>query len=94
MESSEFKKSKSAIAQTIIWFILGWTILYNVILKEQGWGEAFLGILDTITEDMVMGSLVTVLVGSAIVFVFTVTKLYTLIISRAASFRILELIFY
>ena len=64
MESSDIKKPKAAVAQTIIWFILGWTILYNVILKEQGWWDAFLGILDTITEDMVMGSLVTVLVGS------------------------------
>ena len=94
MGSSDMKKTKVVVGQTIIGFILGWTILYNIVLKEQDILTAFLGLLDTITEDMVMGSLVTVLVGTAIVLVFTITKLYTQIISRASSFRILEKIFY
>ena len=51
---------------------------------------AFFAIIDTITEDLVMGSLVTISVGVGIVLVFTITKLYTQIISRADSFRVLE----
>ena len=59
-------------------------------MKEQSAIVAFFEIIDTITENLVMGSIVTVLMGLGIVSVFTITKLYTQIISKTSSFRILE----
>ncbi|MEL6342578.1 MAG: hypothetical protein AAFV53_05560 [Myxococcota bacterium] len=78
------------IGQTIIGVMLGWSYLYNVLIKEQGLIEALFKIIDTLTEDLVTGSIITVVVGCGILFVFTATKLYTQIISDAYSFRILE----
>lgn len=90
MKSSNQKQS--AAGTTIIVSILAWALLYNLIVKEHGLVEALLQIVDTITEDLVMGSMVTVSVGLGIVLVFTLTKLYTQIISVAASFRMLEVL--
>jgi hypothetical protein len=87
------KSSKNAVGQTIVFTMLAWAFLYNIVVKEQGVMQAFFEIIDTITEDLVMGSVITVSVGVGIVFVFTVTKLYTQIISRDVSFRILEEMF-
>ncbi len=67
-----------------------WTYLYNLLIKEQSLVGAFFEILDTISDDFVMGTLVTVSVGVGIVFVFSATKLYTQIISNIYSFRIIE----
>ena len=86
-------RQRTMIGQSIIFVLLAWAFLYNIVVKEQQWWYAFFEIIDTITEDLVMGSLVTVGVGVAIVFVFTVTKLYTQVISQTSSFRILENIF-
>jgi len=94
MKSSEKQHASIVVGQTIIGFLLAWAMIYNIVIKEHGLTAAFFKILDTITEDMVMGSLVTVVVGFGIVIVFTVTKLYTQIISKDSSFRILEKIFY
>ena len=94
MKSSDKQTQSIVVGQTIIGFLLAWAMIYNMVIKEHGFTAAFFKILDTITEDMVMGSLVTVFVGLGIVLVFTVTKLYTQIISRDSSFRILEKIFY
>jgi len=80
----------AVIGQTIVAFLLVWAYLYNVVIKEQPPGSALFRILDTLTEDLVTGSLVTVIVGCGILFVFTATKLYTQIISNAYSFRTLE----
>ena len=80
----------SVIGQTILMVLLGWSYLYNLIIKEQGPVEALFRIIDTLTEDLVTNSLVTVVVGCGILLVFTATKLYTQIISNAYSFRILE----
>ena len=90
MKSSSDRQS--AAGTTIILSILAWALLYNLIVKEQGLVQALLQIVDTITEDLVMGSMVTVSVGLGIVLVFTLTKLYTQIISVAASFRMLEVL--
>jgi len=91
MQSS--KPSRNTVGQSIVFTLLAWAFLYNIVVKEQGLVQAFFEIIDTITEDLVMGSVITVTVGVAIVFVFTVTKLYTQIISRDVSFRILEEMF-
>lgn len=70
--------------------LIGWTFLYNLLAKDLSAGSAFLQILDTISDDLLIGSLLTVAVGVAILFVFTSTKLYTQIIANVHSFRILE----
>ena len=88
------KRSVERVGQSIIFTLLGWAFLYNVVVKEMSLAGAFFAIIDTITEDLVMGSLVTISVGVGIVLVFTITKLYTQIISRADSFRVLEEIVY
>ena len=88
------KRSAERVGQSIIFTLLGWAFLYNVVVKEMSLVGAFFAIIDTITEDLVMGSLVTISVGVGIVLVFTITKLYTQIISRADSFRVLEQIVY
>ena len=64
--------------------------VFNIVVKEQSAIVAFFEVIDTITENLVMGSIVTVLMGLGIVSVFTITKLYTQIISKTSSFRILE----
>ena len=88
MASSETSRRRAM--PTILITLLGWVWLYNVWIKRHGPVEGFFGIVDTLSDDVVMGSLVTIGVGVAIVTVFTVTKLYTQIISEAASFAILE----
>lgn len=77
---------------TVIGLLLLWTWLFNVLIKDQGPVAASFGIIDTLSEDVVMGSLITVVVGLGIVIVFTATKLYTQLISTAGSFRTLEAI--
>ncbi|MCP4042784.1 MAG: hypothetical protein GY731_12655, partial [Gammaproteobacteria bacterium] len=56
--------------------------------------RAFFNILDTISDDFLMGTLFTILLGMGIVVAFSVTKLYTQIISNIHSFRILEQLFF
>ncbi len=89
-EADALSRRPMLIGQTIIAALIGWAYVYNVLMKDQGWGEALFKIIDTLTEDLVTGSIVTVVVGCGILLVFTATKLYTQIISSAWSFRILE----
>ncbi len=86
----EGARNRSAIGQSIIFLLLLWAFVFNVVVKEQTGIVAFFEIIDTITENLVMGSIVTVCMGLGIVTVFTITKLYTQIISKTSSFRILE----
>ncbi len=81
---------RPSVAGPVAAVVLGWLWLYNVFIKGQGGVEAFFRVIDTLSEDVVMGSVITVGVGSAIVVVFTATKLYTQVISEASSFRLLE----
>ena len=74
----------------ILLVLVAWTYLYNTLIKQFGPVEGFFQILDTISDDFVMGALVTIGVGVAIVFVYSFTKLYTQIIANIYSFRILE----
>lgn len=83
-------KGRASIGQSIVFLLLLWAFVFNVVVKEQSAIVAFFEIIDTITENLVMGSIVTVLMGLGIVSVFTITKLYTQIISKTSSFRILE----
>ena len=83
-------KSRASIGQSIVFLLLLWAFIFNIVVKEQSAIVAFFEIIDTITENLVMGSIVTVLMGLGIVSVFTITKLYTQIISKTSSFRILE----
>lgn len=83
-------KSRASIGQSIVFLLLLWAFVFNIVVKEQSAIVAFFEIIDTITENLVMGSIVTVLMGLGIVSVFTITKLYTQIISKTSSFRILE----
>lgn len=87
---AERQHRAAIIGQTIIAALIGWAYLYNVVMKEHGWLEGLFQIIDTLTEDLVTNSVVTVVVGCGILLVFTATKLYTQIISNAYSFRILE----
>lgn len=74
----------------LVLLILAWTFLYNVFVKQQSPGAAFFGILDTISDDFVMGTLVAVALGALILVVFSVTKLYTQMIANVYAFHILE----
>ncbi len=74
----------------ILLVLVAWTYLYNTLIKQFGPVDGFFQILDTISDDFVMGALVTIGVGVAIVFVYSFTKLYTQIIANIYSFRILE----
>ena len=88
--ASQRPKSRASIGQSIVFLLLLWAFVFNIVVKEQSAIVAFFEIIDTITENLVMGSIVTVLMGLGIVSVFTITKLYTQIISKTSSFRILE----
>jgi hypothetical protein len=84
------KSRQTGLRLVIIAVIVGWTYLYNVFIKGQGPVRAFFGILDTISDDFVTGTILTIGVGLGIVVVFSLTKLYTQIISNVYSFRIIE----
>lgn len=93
-ESSQPEPTGTPLRGTILSLIVVWTFCYNLLIKQQNPVAAFFGILDTISDDFVMGILLTVTVGALIVAVFGVTKLYTQMIANVFSFRILEDIVY
>ena len=84
------RRSRHRVRLTIILVIVLWTFLYNILIKELGVVRAFFEILDTISDDFVMGTLFTILLGFGIVAAFSLTKLYTQIIANVYSFKILE----
>lgn len=88
MESSEPPNGRQALA--VLLLLCGWVFAYNLLILDLSVFDALFGIADTISEDLVVGSVVTVVVGGGIVIAFTVTKLYTQIIAEASSFRMLE----
>jgi hypothetical protein len=85
-------RNKLRIATITI--ILIWVFFYNLLIKEQPFLTAFFQILDTISDDFIMGATFTTGVGLGIVVVFSFTKLYTQIIANIYSFRIIEGLFY
>lgn len=74
----------------LILLIVTWTLLYNLLIKRHGVVESFFGILDTISDDFVMGAILAIGLGALILVGFSITKLYTQLISNVYSFRILE----
>ena len=78
----------------IVALVVAWTYLYNLLIKGQSPVTSFFQILDTISDDYVIGTLFTVVVGLGVVFVFSITKLYTQIICNIYSFKIIEDLFY
>lgn len=88
------KGSSARRSLVIVLVLLGWTFLYNVFIKDLPPLQAFFQILNTISDDFVMGALLTILVGVGIVAVFSITKLYAQIISNVYAFKILEDLYY
>lgn len=84
------KAQRSRLRLALVGVVVVWTLLYNHLIKGQSLSRSFFGILDTISDDFVMGTTLTVGVGVGIVIVFSVTKLYTQVISNVRSFRLLE----
>ncbi len=82
--------TRNALRFSILALILVWTFFYNLLIKGQSPATAFFRILDTISDDFVMGTTVTVGVGVGIVVVFSLTKLYTQVIANVRSFRLIE----
>lgn len=81
---------RSRLAAQIILVLLGWTWLFNILIKKQSPVAAFFKVFDTISDDFVMGSLLTVSAGVGIMLVFSITKWYSQIVANIASFKILE----
>ena len=91
-KSAPPKRSSNVSARrgTLILLVLVWTLLFNILINRQRPVEAFFGILDTISDEFVMGTLVAIVLGALILVVFSITKLYTQMIVNVYSFRILE----
>jgi len=88
--AEERARSRNRLRISIIALILIWTFVYNLLIKDQSPATAFFRILDTISDDFVMGATLTVGVGVGIVVVFSLTKLYTQVIANVHSFRMIE----
>ncbi|MCG8418578.1 MAG: hypothetical protein MJE77_11615 [Proteobacteria bacterium] len=86
-------EQRKRLSLVVISLLLSWTFLYNLFAKGMSPGVAFIEILNTISDDFILGSLLTVGLGVGILIVFTATKLYTQIISNVYSFRMLEDLF-
>ena len=67
----------------------GWLFAYNIIAHKMHPVLAFFKILDGVQE-MVIGMLALVFIGAGIVFVFTLTNLFTHTITNLYSMRIME----
>lgn len=78
----------------IIGLILIWVFFYNLLIKDQPFWIAFFQILDTVSDDFIMGATFATGVGLSIVVVFSFTKLYTQVIANIHSFRMIEDLFY
>ena len=100
-QESKYKKvarqrrnMRNKLRISTIAMILIWVFFYNLLIKEQPFWRAFFQVLDTISDDFIMGSMFAIVVGLGIVVVFSFTKLYTQIIANIHSFRMIEDLFY
>lgn len=75
---------------TIIIIIMMWTLLYNIFIKNLDPITAFFHIFNTISDEFIMGSFLTISIGIGILLAFSLTKFYSQIISNIYSFRIIE----
>ena len=88
------KRARNELRIATIGLILIWVFFYNLLIKEQPFWTAFFQILDTISDDFLMGATFAIGVGLSIVLVFSFTKLYTQVIANIHSFRMIEKLFY
>lgn len=87
-EATRARRNRLRVA--ILAILAIWILTYNLLVKGQDPVTAFFRILDTISDDFVIGTALTFGMGVAIAVVFSFTKLYTQIISNVDSSRILE----
>jgi hypothetical protein len=90
MESS---RRTPPVGQTLIALIIGWALLYNLLVKELGLLGAFFGIIDTITEDLFMAAGVSIAAGLGICLAYSLTQCYVQLLCRPSGFRIAENLF-
>jgi hypothetical protein len=83
------RKSATATLMVGLSLTLIWLFAYNLISNEMGPIEGFFKILDGI-NDLVIGMLGVVGIGLGIVVVFTLTNLFTQMITNLYSMRIME----
>lgn len=85
-------RDRGRLRLAIVAVVALWVYGYNVLVKRQGPVRGFFEILDTISDDFVMGALLTVILGTGIAVVFSLTKLYSQVLSNTHSFRMLEVL--
>ncbi len=82
-------KGATATLMTSMAILVFWLYAYNLIVHKMNPILAFFKVLDGV-QDMVIGMLVLVAIGVGIVFVFTLTNLFTQTITNLYSMRLLE----
>jgi len=82
--------SKNKAAQAIIFFLLGWVFLSNMLLKQQGPIEAFFQIIDTISEDIVMGGGAGIIAATIFASLLYLSRFFVSFFSRRDFFYQLE----
>ena len=87
-------KSKNKAAQVIILFLLGWVFCSNILLKQQGPIEAFFQIIDTISEDIVMGGGAGIIAASIFASLLYLSRFFVAFFSRRDFFYQLEKILF
>ena len=88
------RNARNKLRIATIMMILIWVFFYNLLVKERPFWVAFFQVLDTVSDDFIMGAMFTIGVGLGIVMVFSFTKFYTQIIANIYSFRMIEDLFY
>jgi len=86
---AEVRKSATSTLLVGLSLTLIWLFAYNIISHGMGPLEGFFKILDGINE-LVIGMLGVVMIGLGIVVVFTLTNLFTQMITNLYSMRIME----
>jgi len=82
-------KSANITLMTCLAVTALWLYVYNIVVHQMNPILAFFKILDGV-NDLVMGMLTVVAIGLGIVFVFTLTNLFTQTITNLYSVRMLE----
>lgn len=86
------RPSRNTAAQIIIIFLLGWIFAFNVLMKQTDLVDAFFQLINTVSEDLVMGGgsglIAVLLFGLCAVFGNTVA----LFLSRRDFFGCLDMI--
>jgi hypothetical protein len=86
---AEIRKSATATLMVGLGLTVVWLFAYNIVSHGMGPIEAFFKILDGVNE-LVIGMLGVVAIGLGIVVVFTLTNLFTQMITNLYSMRIME----